>query len=79
VDEHIHIQNEGHQAKTQPEENDEDAVELVVGSRMFQARLTRLDVKARYINGEPRKYYGDVRPTASRASYDADLDRLRKC
>lgn len=56
-----------------------NAVELVVGSRMFQARLTRLDAKTTYLTGEPRKYYGDVRPTASRASYDADLDRLEKC
>jgi dCTP deaminase len=55
-----------------------NAVELVVGSRMFQARLTHLDSKARYLNGQPRKYYGDVRPTVSRASHDKDLDRLQK-
>jgi len=55
-----------------------NAVELVVGSRMFQARLTRLDAKARYLDGRPRKYYGDVRPTVSRASHDKDLDRLYK-
>jgi dCTP deaminase len=55
-----------------------NAVELVVGSRMFQARLSRLDSKTRYLDGQPRKYYGDVRPTVSRASHDKDLERLKK-
>jgi dCTP deaminase len=54
-----------------------NAIELVVGSRMFQARLFRTASQAHYLDGSPRKYYGDVRPTASRASQDADLVRLR--
>ena len=54
-------------------------VELVVGSRVFQTRLFKISHKSNYSGGrEPRKYFGNVRPTASRASDDADLVRLEK-
>jgi dCTP deaminase len=52
-------------------------VELIVGSRVFQARLFNTGAQSDYGEGaEPRKYFGNVRPTASRASDDADLERL---
>lgn len=51
-----------------------NAVELVVGSRVCQARLFELSDKNSYINmKKPRKYYGDVRPTVSKADDDHDL------
>jgi dCTP deaminase len=49
-------------------------VELVVGSRIVQARLFSLEENSEYqgpfVN---RKYLGNVRPTVSRAQDDADL------
>lgn len=55
-----------------------NALELVVGSRMFQARLFQLPYSVEYLAGDRRKYYGNVRPTVSRASRDADLLKLDK-
>jgi dCTP deaminase len=51
-------------------------VELVVGAKMFQMRLTKLADGMAY-GGLERKYFGNVRPTPSRAADDADLQRLR--
>lgn len=52
-------------------------VELVVGSRLVQARLFKTEMNADYAAGDRRrKYYGDVRPTASRAADDPDLHLL---
>lgn len=52
-------------------------VELVVGSRLFQTRLFSLSVPTEYAAGaEPRKYFGNVRPTASLAADDRDQERL---
>ena len=51
-------------------------VELVVGAKMFQMRLTRLTDGMAY-GGLERKYFGNVRPTPSRAADDEDLFRLR--
>jgi len=57
----------------------DNPIELVVGSRIFQSRLCWLGEIADYHAGaEPRKYIGNVRPTISRASDDADLIRLNK-
>jgi len=53
-------------------------VELVVGSRLIQARMFKTEIDAAYSNGRPRKYYGDVRPKASRAPDDPDLGFLEK-
>lgn len=51
-----------------------NAVELVVGSRVCQARLFQLTDQSSYMAAEkPRKYYGDVRPTVSKADDDHDL------
>ena len=56
-----------------------NAVQLVVGSRICQARLFRTPESHSYVDGKTsRKYYGDVRPTVSRADEDADIARLRK-
>lgn len=52
-------------------------VELVVGSRIVQARLFSGTFKSAY-SGAPRKYLGNVRPTPSRAADDHDLERLIK-
>ncbi|MGH2638125.1 MAG: dCTP deaminase, partial [Rhabdochlamydiaceae bacterium] len=54
-----------------------NAVELVVGSRICQARFFEIDEAQHYANtGGPRKYYGDVRPTVSKADRDPDLQKL---
>lgn len=52
-----------------------NAVELVVGARICQIRLSRVARGGAYAAG-PRKYYGDVRPSVSKADSDADLDLL---
>lgn len=52
-------------------------VELIVGSRLVQARFFRNSQDEAYLQaGERRKYIGNVRPTISKASYDADLSLL---
>ena len=52
-------------------------VELVVGSRLIQTRLFKTEMDAAYAAaGRRRKYYGDVRPKASRAADDPDLTIL---
>jgi dCTP deaminase len=50
-------------------------VELIVGSRVFQARLFSVPFKSDYLAGS-RKYLGNVRPMPSRAADDPDLERL---
>lgn len=51
-------------------------VELVIGSRIVQARFFQLNDELSY--GTSRKYYGDVRPTVSRAGRDPDLAILER-
>lgn len=51
-------------------------IELVVGAKMFQMRLTKVADGLNY-GGLDRKYFGNVRPTPSRAADDDDLLRLR--
>lgn len=54
-------------------------VELVVGSRVVQARLISIGSESNYVNGAAnRKYFGNVRPTVSRAPEDGDLAVLKK-
>jgi dCTP deaminase len=54
-------------------------IELVVGSRVFQSRFFQIAQKADYTAGaEPRKYFGNVRPTVSRATDDFDLMKLEE-
>jgi dCTP deaminase len=54
-------------------------VELLVGSRIFQARLFSVSFSSEYSAGQvARKYLGNVRPTASRAADDPDLPRLSR-
>jgi len=50
-------------------------VELVVGGRICQARFFELEATA---SGQSpsRKYFGNVRPVASRAQEDRDIERL---
>lgn len=50
-------------------------VELIVGAKMFQMRLTKMDGPAAY-GGVERKYFGNVRPTPSRAADEEDVQRL---
>lgn len=53
-------------------------VELVVGSRIVQARFFRTEKPQGYIGGPAqRKYLGNVRPTPSRAHVDKDLHLLQ--
>ena len=52
-------------------------IELVVGSRIVQARLVEVDSSSTYQRQtEPRKYHGTVRPIVSRADRDEDLEKL---
>lgn len=54
-------------------------VELIVGSRVVQARLFSLDEESGYQGATGnRKYLGNVRPVVSRAQDDVDLATLRK-
>ena len=54
-----------------------NAIELVVGSRICQMRFFKMAEDANYMNdANMRKYYGDVRPAASRADQDKDLQVL---
>ncbi|KKC37998.1 dCTP deaminase [Devosia epidermidihirudinis] len=50
-------------------------VELVVGAKMFQMRLTAIDKDLEY-GGIARKYFGNIRPVASKAAEDLDLVHL---
>jgi dCTP deaminase len=52
-----------------------NAIELIVGSRMFQARLFEITDKLEYARSQ-RKYYGDIRPTVSKVDKDKDLEIL---
>ncbi|RDJ18362.1 dCTP deaminase [Rhizobium phaseoli] len=53
-------------------------LELVVGSRLVQLRMYKIANEHGYLQGNPRKYYGDVRPTVSRFDRDPDLETLSK-
>ena len=56
-----------------------NAIELVVGSRICQARFMKLASENEYIGHDRlRKYYGDVRPTVSKADMDDDIEILSK-
>ena len=56
-----------------------NAIELVVGSRICQMRFFNMSGDVDYMdNGDARKYYGDVRPAASRADQDSDLPILEE-
>jgi dCTP deaminase len=51
-----------------------NAIELIVGSRICQTRyFTSNQTHGYYPPGTNRKYYGDIRPTASKADQDEDL------
>lgn len=53
------------------------AVELIVGSRLCQARLLRSSTGGSYLPPDGmRKYFGEVRPTISRADQDKELRQL---
>ena len=53
-------------------------VEMLVGSRLCQAHLYRIDADMNYVGAAPRKYFGTVRPTVSKADEDTELSRLSK-
>lgn len=53
-------------------------IELVVGGRIAELRVYRVDARQAYLNSR-RKYVADVRPSVSRADEDAELTRLRRC
>lgn len=56
-----------------------NAIELVVGSRICQARFFKVVGEYSYIQESvPRKYYGDVRPVVSKADRDVDLNTLAR-
>lgn len=57
--------------------NGNNAIELIVGSRLFQARFFRIDGNVTYFENA-RKYYGDIRPTVSKADKDNDIERLSR-
>jgi dCTP deaminase len=52
-------------------------VELTVGARICQVRILQLDEASDYHEeAAERKYYGQVRPTVSKAAHDSELPRL---
>jgi dCTP deaminase len=52
-------------------------VELTVGARICQVRLQKIGEESDYHEeASQRKYYGQVRPTVSRAALDEELDLL---
>jgi dCTP deaminase len=52
-------------------------IEIVVGSRICQARLFQIQAGANYRrDGSTRKYLGNVRPVPSRIADDMDIERL---
>lgn len=52
-------------------------VELSVGARICQVRLFKVDdAESYHEKSEPRKYYGQVRPSVSKASRDRELKQL---
>lgn len=53
-------------------------LELVVGSRVFQARFFTLANARTHVGAGDRKYLGNVRPAVSRANEDPDLALLTK-
>ena len=54
-------------------------VEIVVGSRICQARLFEISGETTYGDAtQPRKYFGNVRPMNSRAADDVDIERLER-
>ncbi|MEQ1515512.1 MAG: dCTP deaminase [Usitatibacteraceae bacterium] len=54
-------------------------IELVVGCRICQARLYKLDRPVNYLQGgTKRKYFGQVRPAVSAADADSELEILSK-
>lgn len=54
-------------------------VELVVGSRICQARLFEIETPVAYVgSARPRKYFGHVRPTVSGADMDSEMVKLRR-
>jgi dCTP deaminase len=55
-----------------------NAVELVVGSRLFQARIFELEHPSVYLAETHRKYYGEIRPSSSKADQDKDIKALKK-
>jgi dCTP deaminase len=54
-------------------------VELTVGARICQVRILQLTETSNYHDeANDRKYYGQVRPTVSKASEDEELPLLAK-
>jgi len=51
-------------------------VELVVGSRICQARLFKIETATEYIGENKRKYYGNIRPAVSNVHSDNELQKL---
>ncbi|MCK9606553.1 MAG: dCTP deaminase [Methylomonas sp.] len=52
-------------------------VELIVGSRICQARFFEIENNVEYIDGtRQRKYFGQVRPTVSSADTDSEMSKL---
>lgn len=53
-------------------------IELVVGSRICQARFFEIDGVVNYIDvSRSRKYFGHVRPIISAADMDSEIEKLR--
>lgn len=53
-------------------------VELIVGSRICQARFFEIDGTVNYVETtRPRKYFGHVRPFVSAADTDSEIEKLR--
>lgn len=52
-------------------------IDLVVGSRVVQARLYEISTETEYLTRD-RKYHAVVRPTLSKANQDPEIEKLMK-
>lgn len=53
-------------------------VELIVGSRICQARFFEIDGDVNYVESSlQRKYFGHIRPTVSAADMDCEIKKLK--
>lgn len=53
-----------------------NAIELIVGMRIAQARFHKINEETRYLDGGDRKYFGSIRPSVSKINKDPEIEKL---
>lgn len=54
-----------------------NAVELIVGMRIAQARFHNIESQIDYLTTNNRKYFGSIRPVVSKIDKDPEISKLR--